>query len=382
MEQHPSVPFNAPNIPASDLQELLQAIANGIVAGNGPKTREAERILSAIHGGSPTLLTTSCTHALELAARTLRLQPGDEVIVPSYTFVSSASAFVLAGATPVFCDVDDRTLNADPDQVQALITERTKAICIVHYAGIGATPDRFVEIATENNLALVEDNAHGLGGRWNGKPLGTFGALSTLSFHETKNITCGEGGALVINRPELVDDAEILREKGTNRTNYLRGRVDKYTWVDTGSSWVISDLLAGLLVGQLRRFEAIQTHRMRAWNRYADELSGWAEQQGVTLPHVPPESEHTGHAFFLRLDVQSTRDAFIHHMAEGGIHTAFHYQALHLSDEGRRVGRAPLPLPVSESASRTLVRLPLGASLTQTQLERVIEQTIAFSGPG
>lgn len=372
------VPFNTPHIPATDLQELLQAIANGIISGNGPKTREAEAVLAEMHVGSPTLLTTSCTHALELAARTLRLGPGDEVIVPSYTFVSTASAFVLAGATPVFCDVDPLTLNAVPEQVDALINDRTRAVCIVHYAGVGAEPEAFERLAHDRGIALVEDNAHGLGGGWAGRPLGTFGDLSTLSFHETKNITCGEGGALIVNREELFADAEILREKGTNRTNFLRGKVDKYTWVDSGSSWVMSDLLAGLLIGQLRRFDEIQSQRLRSWERYFDGLQGWAQENAVRLPHIPDAATHTAHAFFLRFPSRGERDRYMGFMKGGGVHTAFHYQALHLSDEGRRRGKAPFPLPVSEEASETLVRLPLSASLTQSQAEKVIDLTLSY----
>ena len=376
------VPFNTPHIPATDLRQLLQAIANGIISGNGPKTREAEAVLAEMHLGSPTLLTTSCTHALELAARTLRLQPGDEVIVPSYTFVSTASAFVLSGATPVFCDVDPLTLNADPDQVEALVTEKTRAVCIVHYAGIAASPDIFQRLAHERGIALVEDNAHGLGGAWRGRPLGTFGDLSTLSFHETKNITCGEGGALIVNRHELFADAEILREKGTNRTNFVRGKVDKYTWVDSGSSWVMSDLLAGLLLGQLHRFDAIQSQRLCSWTRYFEGLSGWAQEHGVRLPHVPEGAIHTAHAFFLRFASRSERDRYMAFMKDGGVHTAFHYQALHLSDEGRRRGRAPLPLPISEEASETLVRLPLSPSLTFSHAEKVIDLTLSYRPEG
>ena len=372
------VPFNTPHIPATDLQELLQAIANGIISGNGPKTREAEAALAVMHGGSPTLLTTSCTHALELAARTLRLSPGDEVIVPSYTFVSTASAFVLAGATPVFCDVDPLTLNAVPEQVEALITDRTRAVCIVHYAGIGAEPQVFEQLTKDRGIALVEDNAHGLGGGWAGRPLGTFGDLSTLSFHETKNITCGEGGALVVNREELFADAEILREKGTNRTNFLRGKVDKYTWVDSGSSWVMSDLLAGLLLGQLRRFENIQSQRLRTWDGYFEGLAEWAVEHEVRTPHIPDAATHTAHAFFLRFPSRKGRDRYMAYMKDHGVHTAFHYQALHLSDEGRRRGKAPFPLPVSEEASETLVRLPLSASLTPSQAEKVIDLTLSY----
>ncbi len=372
------IPFNRATIAPEDLALLQVAVERGHTAGNGPATVEAERRLAALHGGAPALLTTSCTHALELSARLLDTEPDDEVIVPAYAFVSTAAAFVLAGLRPVFVDVDADTLGVDPEAVEAAVTPRTRAICTIHYAGVGSHPDQLIRIAAEHGLSLVEDNAHGLGGAWSDRTLGTFGALSTLSFHETKNITCGEGGALVINDPVLVERAEILREKGTDRARFFRGQVDKYTWVDVGSSWVMSDLLAAILVGQLERFDAIQARRRAIWSAYAAGLAPWAAEHGIRLPAIPPEAGHTAHMFHLRLHDLSARTRFIAHMADAGISTVFHYQPLHLSDVGRRYGGCEGQHPVTEDAGDTLVRLPLFESLTDTQVEQVIARALSF----
>jgi dTDP-4-amino-4,6-dideoxygalactose transaminase len=284
------IPFNRASFVGNERMFFDDALSRGHISGNGQFTKDAEQLLTSLVGGNATLLTTSCTHALELSARLLDLKPGDEVIVPSYTFVSSASAFAINGATPVFVDVRDDTLNIDLDQTRAAITERTKAICIVHYAGVGAEPDNFSRLASERGIALIEDNAHGLGGSWQGKALGSFGMCSTMSFHETKNVTCGEGGAIALQSRELLERAEILREKGTNRSRFLRGQVDKYTWVDVGSSWVMSDLLAAVLCAQLEQFESIQNDRMRIWDTYERELADWAKKNGVRTPVIPTEA--------------------------------------------------------------------------------------------
>jgi len=315
-----------------------------------------------------------------MAARLLDLQPGDEVIVPSYTFVSTASAFMWNGAIPVFADIRPDTLNVDPASVEARITERTKAICIVHYAGVGAEPDRFADMALRHDVTLIEDNAHGLGARYQGQTLGTFGSMSTLSFHETKNVTCGEGGALVINDSELIERAEILREKGTNRSQFLRGQVDKYTWVDSGSSWVMSDLLAGVLVGQLERFTAIQQRRIVLWNRYQQELGQWARTNGVELPTIPSEVEHSAHMFHVRLPSLASRDQFIEHMRDHGVLAVFHYQSLHTSPQGLSLGNDSIPsCPHSDRTSKTLVRLPLFVSMEDSDQAHVLDAIRRFS---
>jgi dTDP-4-amino-4,6-dideoxygalactose transaminase len=373
-----TLPFNRATVSITDVRHLIAAVERGHTAGNGPATAEVERRLAALHDGAATLLTTSCTHALELSARLIDVEPDDEVIVPAYAFVSTAAAFVLAGLRPVFVDVDSDTLGLDPDAVEAAITPRTRAICTIHYAGVGSHPDRMARIAAKHGLVLIEDNAHGLGGAWAGRTLGTFGALSTLSFHETKNITCGEGGALVVNDPALVERAEILREKGTDRARFFRGQVDKYTWVDVGSSWVMSDLLAAILVGQLERFDAIQARRRAVWSAYADRLAPWAVEHGVRLPAIPAEAEHTAHLFHVRFADLDARTRFITHMVEAGVNTAFHYQPLHLSDVGRRYGGREGQHPVTEAVGDTLVRLPLFESLIDDQIDRVVSRTVAF----
>ena len=325
------IPFNKPAFGGMELRYLEQAILGGHVAGNGPFTGRAETLLEQGHGTGRSLLTTSCTHALELAARLLDLNAEDEVIIPSFAYVSNASAFMLHGGKPVFVDVRDDTLNLNPDLVESAITPRTRAICIVNYAGVGATPDRFRDIADRHGLVLIEDNAHGLYGAWRGKTLGTFGQLSTLSFHATKNITCGEGGALHINHPQYVERAEILRDKGTDKSRFLRGETSKYTWVDVGSSWVMSDLLAGVLVGQLERFGEIQDRRHAIWNRYHQALSEWALSRGVRAPAIPHGADHTSHIYHLRFDSLQTRTLFVNHMGSRDVAVVIHFQPLHLS---------------------------------------------------
>ncbi|MDO8733466.1 MAG: dTDP-4-amino-4,6-dideoxygalactose transaminase [Actinomycetota bacterium] len=371
------IPFNRASFHGNERSYMEQAITNGSISGNGSFTRKAEAALSELHGGATALLTTSCTHALEMSARLLDLQPGDEIIVPSYTFVSTASAFMWNGALPVFADSRSDTLNIDPEDVARLITPRTKAICIVHYAGVGADPKVFADLAAHHGVRLIEDNAHGLGGSFEGQTLGTFGAMSTLSFHETKNITCGEGGALIINDSALVERAEILREKGTDRARFLRGQVDKYTWVDKGSSWVMSDMLAAILTAQLERFNEIQDQRLLLWNRYQDGLVEWADQTNVILPRIPNESTHTAHMFHLRLESLERRDAFIAHMHERGVQTVFHYQALHESPIGLSLHEDHACMVASE-ASHTLVRLPLFYDLSDADQNTVIDAATAF----
>lgn len=373
------IPFNRPQFDGLDMEYLSEALQSGHSSGNGPFTRRAESLLEGIHGSGSALLTTSCTHALEMSARLLDLQPGDEVIVPSYTFVSTASAFMWNGARPVFADVDAQTLNINPDSAEALINERTRAICIVHYAGVGAQPERFVEMAAKYGVTLIEDNAHGLGATHNGQTLGTFGSMSTLSFHETKNITCGEGGALIINDSSLLARAEILREKGTNRTKFIRGQVDKYTWVDNGSSWVISDLLAGLLTGQLKRMSQINSDRISIWNRYHECLCEWAENSQVLLPQVPAASRHTGHMYHLRLPDQETRDLFIAHLRQREVASVFHYQSLHRSPVGVALKEDGRQCFNSDRASQTLVRLPIFTGMSKEQQDQVIAATLSFS---
>ena len=373
------IPFNRADIGKHDIELLSESISAGHISGNGPFTKRAEEQITKTLGNDRTLLTTSCTHALEMSALLLRLKPGDEVIVPAYTFVSTASAFMLYGAKPVFVDVRQDTLNIDLDQAEAAITPRTRAICVVHYGGVACEMDRLTKLAKDHNLILIEDNAHGLFAKYRGKYLGTFGALATQSFHETKNITCGEGGALVINDASLAERAEILREKGTDRTKFLRGQVDKYTWVDVGSSWVISDLLAAILFGQLSRADEIYEQRMKIWNRYHNELQSWAAKHDVTLPTVPEGCEHTGHVYHLRFQHGVQRDKFIENLKQLGIYAVFHYQPLHLSTVGRTLGGRDGQFPVTESAGDCLVRLPLFNSLTSDEQTYIIDSIKVFN---
>ena len=373
------IPFNRPDITAEDREFLVHAIAGGHSSGNGVFTQRVEALTSETMSANRSLLVTSCTHALEMSALLANLQPGDEVIVPSYTFVSTASAFALYGARPVFVDSRSDTLNIDAAKIEAAITPKTRAICIVHYGGIACEMELIQQIADRHNLILVEDNAHGLFAKYKGKYLGTFGALATQSFHETKNIICGEGGALIVNDESMVERAEILREKGTNRSRFLRGQVDKYTWVDIGSSWVMSDLLAAILYGQLLRADDINARRLQIWNRYHTELSSWAQQNGVTTPFVPEGCEHVGHVYHLRFGSLAQRTRFIAALKEMQISAVFHYQALHMSPVGQHCGGYVGQCPVAELASDCLVRLPLFNSMTDDEQSRVIEAVQQFT---
>jgi len=374
-----SIPFNWPAITADDRQFLADAISEGHSSGNGRYTKLVEQLVQSVTHTLRTLLTTSCTHALEMSALLCDLKPGDEVIVPSYTFVSTASAFALYGAVPVFVDSRSDTLNIDPSLVEAAITPRTRALCVVHYGGVACEMDALTKIAGRHGLVLIEDNAHGLFAKYKSQYLGTLGALATQSFHETKNLTCGEGGALLINDASLVERAETLREKGTNRSKFLRGQVDKYTWVDIGSSWVLSDLLAAILWGQLQRANEINLRRIEIWNRYHSQLSMWAAKHGVITPVIPDGCEHVGHVYHLRFTNVGQRTRFIDHMKSRSIMCVFHYQPLHLSPVGRRFGGFAGQCPVSEHAGECLVRLPLFNTLSESDQDRVIQAVLDFT---
>jgi dTDP-4-amino-4,6-dideoxygalactose transaminase len=372
------IPFNEAFVDTDELRLLSQAIGNGKISGNGKFTDLAENELTIRFPSTHGLLTTSCTHALEMSALLGRLAPCEEVIVPAFTFVSTASAFAMFGAKPVFVDSRSDTLNIDAQLVEAAITPKTRAICVVHYGGVACEMEDITEIAARHNLLLIEDNAHGLFARYKGKFLGTFGCLATQSFHETKNITCGEGGALLINDPSLIERAEILREKGTNRSKFLRGQVDKYTWVDIGSSWVMSDLLAAILWGQLQRADSINSRRVEIWSHYDHALAEWADKHGVLRPFVPEGCEHVGHVYHLRFRHGEQRTRFIEHMKEREISCVFHYQPLHTSLVGQRFGGHAGQCPVAEHAGECLVRLPLYNTLSEQEQNRVIESVSQF----
>jgi dTDP-4-amino-4,6-dideoxygalactose transaminase len=368
----PLIPFNRSSLVGRELEYILATMGVGQIAGDQTFSRKCQALLESTLGVPKALVTTSCTHALEMAGLLLGLEPGDEVIVPSFTFVSSANAFALRGARLVFADIRPDTLNLDETRLEALITPRTRAVVLVHYAGVGCEMEAIGDIARRRHIKVVEDNAHGLFGKYHGRWLGTFGCLAVQSFHETKNITCGEGGALLINDPAHVERAEIIREKGTNRSMFFRGQVDKYTWVDIGSSYVMSDVLAAFLFAQLEFWQTIQDRRRRIWERYAEGLAGWAKGLDVRLPFVPKHCEQTYHMFYLILRSLQQRQAFIAHLKAQGILSVFHYVPLHLSPMGRKFGGTPGQCPVTEHVSDCLVRLPFYNELNEADQARVI----------
>jgi dTDP-4-amino-4,6-dideoxygalactose transaminase len=373
------IPFNQPAVTGRELEYMARAVSAGHISGDGPFTKACHQHLEKLSGARRALLTTSCTHALEMCALLLNLGPGDEVICPPFTFVSTVNALVLRGATPVFVDIRPDTLNLDERLIEAAITPRTRAILVVHYAGVACAMDVIADIARRRGLAIVEDNAHGLFGTFEGQRLGSFGAMATLSFHETKNLTAGEAGALLLNDEGLVERAEIVREKGTNRARFYRGQVDRYTWLDVGSSYLPSDILAAYLLAQIEGHQAIQARRHAIWNRYATELASWAAARGIGLPTIPPGCEHPAHIFYLMMPSLAMRTALIEYMKAKRILLVFHYQPLHLSDMGRKLGGEPGQHPVTERAADCLVRLPLFYQLTDAEQSRVIETLTAFA---
>jgi dTDP-4-amino-4,6-dideoxygalactose transaminase len=372
------IPFNRPTRAGREMEYIQETLVERHLSGDGVFTARCQALLEQMLGARKVLLTTSCTHAQEMAALLLDIQPGDEVIVPSFTFVSTANAFVLRGATPVFADIRPDTLNIDEAQIPSLISPRTRAIVAVHYAGIACELEEIAAIASRHEVALVEDNAHGLFGRYKGRPLGSWGAMSTLSFHDTKNVTCGEGGALVLNEAAAIGRAEIIREKGTNRTRFFRGQVASYSWVDVGSSYLPADILAAFLFAQLEVSGELQARRQVLWRRYADALQGWAAAAAVRLPIVPAECEQPYHLFYLLLPCRGARQALIDHLKAHEIDAASHYLPLHVSEMGRRFGGRAGQCPVSEDVSDRLLRLPLSAGLTDDEQERVITAVMEY----
>jgi dTDP-4-amino-4,6-dideoxygalactose transaminase len=367
------IPFNRVCFSGNEYRYIAEALAAGHISGDGTFTRRCERFLESELGVGKALLTTSCTHALEMAALLLGIGPGDEVIVPSFTFVSSINAFVLRGARPVFCDIRPDTLNLDERLLEGRISERTRAMVVVHYAGVGCEMDAIQDVIGDRDVSLVEDNAHGLFGRYRGLHLGTVGVMAAQSFHETKNFTCGEGGALLINDPRYVERAEIIREKGTNRSRFFRGEIDKYTWVDIGSSYVVSDILAAILYAQFETKEVIQQKRRRIWTYYYDALREWAGDRGVGLPFVPDHCVQSYHMFYLLLPSSKDRDRVIQHLKRWGILSVFHYLPLHLSEMGQWFGGKAGDCPVTEDVSERLLRLPFYTELSEAEQARVVD---------
>lgn len=373
------VPFNKVSVGDRERAYVLESLASGQLSGDGPFTQRCHAFLESLYG-SRVLLTHSATAALEAAAILAGLKPGDEVIMPSFTFVSTANAVALRGAIPVFVDIRPDTLNIDETQIAAAITPRTRAIMPIHYAGIGANMPEILKIAAAHGFTVIEDAAQAHGATLDGRQLGTFGAMGAMSFHETKNVVSGEGGALIVNDPALFERAQIVREKGTNRTQFLRREVMKYEWVDLGSSFLPSDLLAALLLAQLERAEEINTRRRAVWARYAEGLAPLRDTGRFHLPEVPPGAVHNGHIFALRAADNSGQQAMIAALKADGLAVTPHYVALHSSMGGRRFSRTAGPLPVTEEVCATLLRLPLHAGLADAEVDFVIERVLHHAG--
>lgn len=372
------IPFNQSAILGQELIYIAEAMRNGQVSGDQRYSKKSQAFLEGLLGVKRALVSTSCTHALEMSALLLDIKPGDEVIVPSFTFVSTANAFALRGAKMVFCDIRPDTLNMDEKLLESLVTPATRAILPVHYAGVGCEMNVIMEIADKRGIPVVEDNAHGLFGKYRGRWLGTFGCMAAQSFHETKNITCGEGGALLINDMKFVERAEVIREKGTNRSKFFRGIVDKYSWVDIGSSYVMSDVLAAFLYGQLEQWGQVQDKRKEVWEMYDAELRNWCQVNGVRQPVVPPECEQAYHMYYLLFPSLKGRTAMIAHLKKHGVSAVFHYLPLHLSPMGLKLGGKTSGCPVTESVSDCLLRLPFYNTLDTNIQARVIEAILQF----
>lgn len=374
----PILSFNKSSLVGRELEFIFQTISNGQIAGDQMFSKKCHGLLKEVLQVCSALVTTSCTHALEMAAILLNIQPGDEVILPAFTFVSTANAFVLRGAQPVFCDIRSDTLNLDESKLEELITPRTRVMVPVHYAGVGCEMEEILEIAGRHGVAVVEDNAHGLFGKYRGRWLGTFGCMATQSFHETKNITCGEGGALLINEERFIERAEIIREKGTNRARFFRGQVDKYSWVDVGSSYVMSDVLAAFLYGQLEKWREIQAKRRAIWELYDMELADWASANGVRQPVVPEHCEQAWHMYYLLMPSLQARTEFIARLKDKGIMAVFHYLPLNRSAFASNLASAPTDCPVTKDVSDRIVRLPFYTSMTEKEQRRVIHAVLEW----
>ncbi|MGD9787583.1 MAG: dTDP-4-amino-4,6-dideoxygalactose transaminase [Sulfuricellaceae bacterium] len=375
MTEKKNIPFGKPFIAGKELYYIAQAVMGGHLSGDGPFSARCEQWLEQHLDAPKALLTPSGTDALELAALLLDIGPGDEVIMPSFTFVSTATAFVLRGAVPVFVDIREDTLNLDERLVEAAITPRTRAIVAVHYGGCGCEMETLRDIADRHGLALIEDAAHALGASYRGRPLGSFGDLACFSFHETKNVISGEGGALVVNRSELVERAAVIRQKGTNRNQFLAGQTDKYTWVDIGSSFVASEIVAAFLWGQLERVEEITARRMVLWQQYYRSLEAFADAGNLSLPSPPPHCQLNGHIFYALARSGEERDWMLRYLNDRGVNAVFHYVPLHSSPAGLKYGRAAGSMEVTNSVGARLLRFPLYFEMTEDELGAVLAET-------
>ena len=370
--------FNVPPYTGKEMEYVMQCVENQKICGDGPFTKKCNEWIEKKTGTGKCLLTTSCTHATEMAALLADIKPGDEVIMPAYTFVSTADGFVLRGATPVFVDIRPDTMNIDENKIEAAITEKTKAIVPVHYAGVSCEMDKIMELAKKYNLMVIEDAAQGIMSTYKGKALGTFGEFGCFSFHETKNFSMGEGGALLIRDQNYVEEAEIIREKGTNRSKFFRGQIDKYTWVNYGSSYLPSDMNAAYLYAQLELADEITEHRLLLWNRYYERLFPLAEAGRIELPVIPEGCEHNAHMFYIKARDLEERSAFIDFMAKKQIKCVFHYIPLHTAPAGQKFGRFHGEDVYTTKESERLVRLPMYYKLTLEEVDGICDQIIRF----
>lgn len=374
------IPFNKPYMTGKELSYIAEAHFNGMLAGDGPFTRRCHAWLEKNSGSAKVLLTNSCTAALEMSALILGLSPGDEVILPSFTFVSTANAFVLRGAVPVFVDIREDTLNLDERLVAEAVTPKTRAIVPVHYAGVACEMDEIMRVANANSLYVVEDAAQGVMARYKGRALGSIGHLGAYSFHETKNVICGEGGALLVNQPELVQKAEIVREKGTDRSRFFRGEVDKYTWQEVGSSFLPGEVSAAFLAAQFEEAERITDGRILSWGRYHGMFEALERSGLVRRPIVPEVCQHNAHMYYLLLPDMATRSALISYLREADIYTVFHYVPLHSSPAGRNYGRYVGDMRITDTSADRLLRLPMWVGITAEEQALVVERIYRFFG--
>lgn len=368
-----AVPFNRPRLVGREHEYIDEALLSGKLSGNGAFAERCAEMLEERLGAARVLLTPSCTAALEMAGILAGLAPGDEVIVPSFTFVSTANAFALRGAVPVFADIEPTTLNLDPAAAEAAITKRTRAIVAVHYGGVACEMEQILDLAHRHGLKVIEDAAHALPASWNDRPLGSFGDLTAFSFHETKNVHCGEGGALAINDPNLVERAEMIQEKGTDRARFFRGEVDRYTWQDIGSSYLMSELSAAFLWAQLEHLDEVTAERRGIWDAYHTSFDRLEEEGLARRPIVPDNCRHSGHLYYMLAKSGNDRNRLLRDLTEDGVNGIFHYLPLHDSPAGRRLGRASGSCPVTRDASERLLRLPLWGGMAKAQVERVVD---------
>lgn len=370
--------FNVPPVVGNEMKYIQEAIQNHKICGDGEFTKKCNEKLEEMTGVAKALLTTSCTHATEMAALLTDIKEGDEVIMPSYTFVSTADAFVLRGAKAVFVDIRPDTMNIDESLIEQAVTERTKAIVPVHYAGVGCEMDTIMEIAKKYDLAVIEDAAQGVMATYKGKPLGSIGDYGCFSFHETKNLSMGEGGAILINDPEKIEDAEIIREKGTNRSKFFRGQIDKYTWVNYGSSYLPSDMNAAYLWGQLLEADTIYRNRMDSWNHYYESLQELADSGKIELPFIPQDCVHNAHMFYIKTKDLEERTQLIQHLKQNDILAVFHYIPLHSAPAGQKYGHFAGEDRYTTKESERIVRLPLYYGLESDQVEYICEKVKEF----